>query len=135
MALLGNSKLTVVGDIQQEWIRLNGETAVNYPMTVLAVDGAFAAVNRELINIILDNVKASVRWVQENPAAAGQLVEKHELGLRAAAVSAAIPKSNYVFIPAQEARPDLEALYRVFLDFVPASIGGKLPGDDFYYKQ
>jgi NitT/TauT family transport system substrate-binding protein len=39
-----------------------------------------------------------------------------------------------VFIPAQEARPDLEALFKVFLDFAPASIGGSLPGEDFYYK-
>jgi NitT/TauT family transport system substrate-binding protein len=103
-------------------------------MTVLAVDGAFAEANRELVNIILDNVRDSIRWVQANPVAAGDLVEKHELGLRAAAISAAIPKSNYVFIPAQEARPGLEALYRVFLDFAPASIGGRLPGDGFYYR-
>jgi len=134
MALLGNNKLTAVGDIQQEWIRLNGEMAASYPMTVLAVDGAFAAANSELVNIILDNVRASIRWVQANPQTAGQLVEKHELGLKAEAITAAIPKSNYVFIPAQEARPGLEALYRVFLDFAPASIGGKLPTDGFYYK-
>ena len=134
MARQGNSRLTVVGDIQQEWIRLNGGMAANYPMTVLAVDGAFAAANSGLIKIILDNVKASVEWVLANPAVAGQLVEKHELGLNAGAVSAAIPGSNYVFIPAQEARSSLEALYRVFLEFAPVSIGGRLPTDDFYYE-
>jgi len=147
MARQGNPGLTVVGDIQQEWLRLHGGAVSgtvgdgaggtggeNYPMTVLAVDGAFAAANTALINTILDSARASVEWVQANPAAAGQLVEKHEFGLRAAVAERAIPTSNYAFIPAQEARPGIEALFRVFLEFAPASIGGVLPADSFYYK-
>ena len=51
---------------------------------------------------------------------------------RSAVVSAAIPRSNYVFIPAAEAQPALEDLFRAFLEFAPASIGGALPGDWFY---
>jgi NitT/TauT family transport system substrate-binding protein len=60
-------------------------------------------------------------------------VEKHDFGLKAAVAAAAIPRSNYVFIPAAEARPSVEALFRVFLQFSPDSIGGGLPGDLFYY--
>jgi NitT/TauT family transport system substrate-binding protein len=136
MARNGSGRISVVGDIQDEWIKLHGGAAsgANYPMTVLAVDAAFAAANSGLIKTVLDRLKASVEWVQANPAAAGQLVEKHELGLRAAVVAAAIPRSNYVFIPAAEARPGIEALFRAFLEFAPASIGGALPGDDFYYR-
>jgi NitT/TauT family transport system substrate-binding protein len=59
-------------------------------------------------------------------------VEKHDLGLRAAVVRDAIPQSNYVFIPAVQARESLETLFGAFLEFSPASIGGSLPGDDFY---
>jgi NitT/TauT family transport system substrate-binding protein len=133
MARSGSGKIAVVGDVQAEWMRLHGGGA-NYPMTALVVDGAFAAANGSLIKTVLDSVKASVEWVAANPAAAGQLVEKHELGLRAAVVNAAVPRSNYVFIPAAEARPALEALYRAFLEFAPASIGGALPKDGFYYR-
>jgi NitT/TauT family transport system substrate-binding protein len=134
MARQGNSRITAIGDIQQEWIRLNGSSAANYPITVLVVDGNYAAANRELVNMILDRVKDSIEWVTANPSVAGQLVEKHDLGLKAAVVRDAVPSSNYVFIPAQEARPSLEALFQVFLEFSPVSIGGKLPGDDFYYR-
>ncbi|GHV95740.1 lipoprotein [Spirochaetia bacterium] len=135
MARSGNSKLAVVGDVQAEWIKLHGGAgAASFPMTVLVVDADFAAANSGLVKAVLDSVKASVEWVVANPAAAGQLVEKHELGLRAPVVRDAIPRSNYVFIPAAEARPGLEALYRAFLEFAPASIGGALPKDDFYYK-
>jgi NitT/TauT family transport system substrate-binding protein len=135
----GNTRLAVVGDIQKEWAALHPGTgsraggAAAYPMTALVVDGAFASANGALIKTVLDSVKASIEWVISNPAAAGQLVEKHDLGLRAPVITAAIPKSNYVFISAAEARPGIEALFKAFLEFAPASIGGALPKDDFYY--
>jgi NitT/TauT family transport system substrate-binding protein len=132
MALSGRPDLTLVTDVQQEWINAGG--AGNYPMTVLVVDAGYAAANPALIHGVLNALKASVEWVTANPAAAGDLVEKHELGLQARVVTAAIPRSNYIYIPAAEARPALEALYRAFLDFSPESIGGALPGDAFYYK-
>ncbi|MDR2435207.1 MAG: ABC transporter substrate-binding protein [Treponema sp.] len=137
MARNGNSNIKLVGDIQDEWIRLHGSAnnggGANYPMTALVVDGAFAAANGGLVKAVLESLEASVKWVTANPAAAGALVEKHDLGLRAPVVAAAIPRSNYVFIPASAARPGIEALFRAFLEFAPASIGEALPKDDFYY--
>jgi len=132
MARQGKPDLRDVVDIQEEWVRAGGSG--NYPMTLLVVDGAFADANPQAITAILNAVKNSIEWVAAHPADAGLLVEKHELGLKAAVVTAAIPKSNYVFIPAVEARPSLEALFRVFLENSPVSIGGALPADRFYWK-
>lgn len=132
MARAGKPELAVVSSIQEEWVKAGG--AGNYPMTVLVVDSALAAARPGLIKAILAALKDSTEWVIANPAEAGALVEKHELGLKAPVVAAAIPRSNYVFIPAVEARPSLEALYRAFLEFAPASIGGALPPDSFYLK-
>jgi len=130
MAQAGRKDLAQVADIQEEWVWAGGSG--NYPMTCLVVEGAFARNNPRALRVILDGVKASIEWVRANPEEAGVLVEKHDLGLKAPVIAVAIPRSNYVFIPAQEARPGLEALYRVFLEFAPQSIGGKLPGEDFY---
>ncbi|MDR2632802.1 MAG: ABC transporter substrate-binding protein [Treponema sp.] len=130
MARSGKAGLKLVSDIQAEWVKAGGNG--NYPMTVLVVDGNFAASNPQAVRAILEAVKASIAWVISHPAEAGELVEKHQLGLRAAVVQAAIPRSNYVFIPAQEARPALESLFRAFLEFAPVSIGGALPADSFY---
>jgi NitT/TauT family transport system substrate-binding protein len=132
MAQSGNPGLRQIGDIQAEWVSAGGRG--NYPLTALVVDAAFAASQPAALRAILDAYRASIQWVGAHPAEAGVLVEKHNLGLRAAVVSAAIPRSNYVYIPAAEARPSLEALFRAFLDFAPDSIGGRLPGDDFYLK-
>jgi NitT/TauT family transport system substrate-binding protein len=82
--------------------------------------------------VIAKAYEASVAWVKAHPAEAGALAEKHDLGLKAAVASAAIPRSAYVFEPAREARPDVEALLSVFLAIAPKSIGGKLPAPDFY---
>jgi NitT/TauT family transport system substrate-binding protein len=132
MAALGRPELASVADIQEEWVKAGGPG--NYPMTLLVVDGAFASANPAAVGEILAAVKASIEWVKARPAEAGVLVEKHELGLRAAVVAAAVPRSSYVFIPAAEARSSLEALFRAFLENDPVSIGGALPGDSFYLR-
>jgi NitT/TauT family transport system substrate-binding protein len=132
MALTGKPDLVSVVDIQREWTRAGGKD--NFPMTLLVVDGAFASENPGAVKEILNAVKASSEWVRTNPADTGKLVEKHELGLSAPVVAAAVPKSNYVFIPAAEGRAALEALFALFLEYAPASIGGVLPGEGFYFK-
>ncbi|MDR0524645.1 MAG: ABC transporter substrate-binding protein [Spirochaetaceae bacterium] len=132
MARAGKPDLRLVSDIQQEWAQAGGNG--NYPVTVLVVAGDFAASQPALLKTILNAVKSSIEWVVSHPAEAGALAEKHHMGIGASVAAAAIPRSNYVFIPASEARPGLEALYRAFLEFAPASIGGKLPGENFYLK-
>jgi NitT/TauT family transport system substrate-binding protein len=132
MARAGNPALRPVSNIQDEWAGATGTG--NFPMTVLVVDGEWARTHRPALAAVLERLKASIEWVLANPAEAGALVEKHDLGLRAPVAAAAVPRSNYVYIPAAEARPALESLYRVFLEFAPQSIGGALPGDSFYWK-
>jgi NitT/TauT family transport system substrate-binding protein len=139
MALNANSSLKAVGDIQGDWARLTGDNAPyagqagNFPMSALVVDRDFASAHGALIALILENIQNSIEWVTTHPAEAGLLAEKHELGLPARVVQDAIPKSNYVFIPAVRARAALEALFAVFLEFAPESIGGRMPADDFYF--
>jgi NitT/TauT family transport system substrate-binding protein len=130
MARSGKPNLRQVTDIQQEWIRAGG--GGNYPMIALVVDADFAAAQPALLRFLLGEIKSSIEWVAANPVEAGGLVEKHGLGLRGAVAAAAIPRSNYRFIPAPEARPGLEGLYKAFLEFSPSSIGGRLPPDSFY---
>jgi len=133
MARTARPDLRDVADVQEEWIRAGGPG--NYPMTLLVVDGDFAAANPAAVTEILNAARNSIEWVQANPAEAGELVEEHDLGLRAPVITAAIPHSNYVFIPAVEGRAAMEALFRVFLENTPVSIGGVLPDDGFYWAK
>ncbi|HCM28394.1 MAG: sulfonate ABC transporter substrate-binding protein [Treponema sp. GWB1_62_6] len=130
MARSGKPALTAPIDIQAEWAKAGGNAT--YPMTTIVVDRAFAERNPGALRVVLGAWRASVLWTIANPAEAGRLAEKHDLGLKAAVAAAAIPRGAFVFIPASEARPSLEALYRTFLGYAPASIGGALPSDAFY---
>jgi NitT/TauT family transport system substrate-binding protein len=131
MARQGSASLVQVSDIQAEWGKAGGQG--NYPITVLVVDAQFAKENSDGMKTILSAVKDSIEWVKANPAEAGALVEKHELGLRAPVVTASVPRSNFAFVDAKAARPTLTALYETLLEFAPDSIGGRLPDDSFYY--
>ena len=132
MARLGKPELHSVTDIQEEWAAVAG--GGNFPISVLVVDGAFADADPEAVAAILGAVKDSVGWVRAHPGEAGALAEKHDFGISAAVVTAAVPNSNYVFIPAAEGRPAMEALFTAFLEYDPVSIGGALPSDRFYLK-
>ena len=132
IALSGKPDLKLIGDIQNEWRGFAG--GENFPMTVLAVDGDFASKNPEALSIILKSLSDSIQWTKDHPVEAGALAAKHDLGFPQGAAAQAIPKSNYVFIPAVQARSALENLFKVFLDFSPVSIGGALPQDSFYLR-
>jgi NitT/TauT family transport system substrate-binding protein len=133
MARAGKSGLRDVCDVQEEWIKSGGQA--NYPMTALVVDAAFAAGNPAFMRALLDAYQKSIAWVTANPAEAGALAEKYDLGLRAPVVAASVPHSNFVFSRAREARPSIEALFRAFLEYAPGSIGGALPDAAFYYTE
>ena len=130
MALAGGKGLSVPFDMQAEWKAAGGSS--DYPMTVLVVDTRFADEHPAAVAAIAAAYRAAVDWVVAKPKEAGALVERADLGLKAPVAAAAIPRSAYVFIPAAEARSDLEALFSVFLSLSPASIGGKLPDSRFY---
>ncbi|MCL1993158.1 MAG: ABC transporter substrate-binding protein [Spirochaetes bacterium] len=132
MALAGRPDLRQVADIQELWAAAGGQR--DYPMTLLVVDGAFADANPAAVAAVLSAARASIEWVNSDPAAAGALVERHGLGLSAPVVSASVPRSNFVFIPATDARPSLEALLQVFYDYAPSAIGGAMPADSFFLR-
>ncbi len=115
-------------DIQKEW----GKD--NFPMTVIVVRAEFAQKYPETVRAFLAAYKESIAWTNANPMEAGKLVEKHTLGLKAPIVAKSVPFSNFTFATAAEARPQVEKLLNVFLDFAPESIGGKLPDEGFYFK-
>lgn len=106
----------------------------NYPLTLLVANKkALAEKGAYIENYLLEYEKA-VKWTLENPSEAGRLVEKHTLGLTASITAASIPEGCYVFTRAEETRPQIEKLLGIFYERDPDSIGGKLPGEDFYQK-
>jgi NitT/TauT family transport system substrate-binding protein len=129
-----SDKVRTALDFQQEYLELTGEKNI-YPLSVMVVRADFAKENPQLLMDFLAKYDLAVNWTISNPAASGNLTQKHNLGLAADIVEKAIPLSNYTFIPAASAKKDLEKLLNLFLDNDKSSIGGKLPEEGFYYKK
>jgi NitT/TauT family transport system substrate-binding protein len=130
MAKVANPAIRSPLDLGALWTKQTGQA--NYPMTAFVVSSKLAMDRPQAVKTILEAYAASIDWVIAKPVAAGALVEKYDLGLKADIASKAIPLSAYAFTPAFAARPVVEALLGVFLELAPASIGGKLPDDGFY---
>lgn len=129
-----SEKVKRVLNLQNEYMAFN-ETLDNFPLTVLVVRKAYAEKHADELNNFLINYKKAFEWTIKNPKSAGNLVEKNDLGLASGIVTKSIPKANYVYIPAKEAKNKIEALLNIYLTYSPEAIGGKLPSNDFYYDQ
>lgn len=133
-ALMRNPDLRVALDITAEWRRVSGGTE-DLMMGAIIVQKAFAEAHPEALNSFLDEYKASVEYVNGNVAEAAKLIEKYSILPNAAIAEKAIPLSNIVYIDAQEAKPSLEAFYKILFDLEPKSVGGKLADEGFYYNR
>lgn len=132
MALSGRRDGFVPFSLSALWTESTGMK--DYPMSVF-VASAKAIRDRPLaLSAIMREYARSIASVIADPGRAGTLVEKHDLGLKASVVAASVPSSAFVFVEASEARPEIEAMLRVFLESAPASIGGKLPDSGFYAR-
>jgi ABC-type nitrate/sulfonate/bicarbonate transport systems, periplasmic components len=130
MALLAQPALRSPFDLGKLWTASTGQSS--YPMTALVLSSKLTSERPQAAAAIMKACSDSISWVIANPAAAGALVEKTDLGLKAAVATKAIPKSAYAYVPARVARSSIEALLAVFMELAPASVGGRLPDDGFY---
>ncbi len=106
----------------------------DFPMTLCVVRADYAHRYPEAVQKFLDAYRDSITWTIEHPASAAKLIEQHNLGLKAPIAEKAIPAINFDFVDAIAARPEIEALIDVFLEYAPQSVGGRLPSESFYLK-
>jgi len=130
MARSGNPKVRAPFSLSELWTRATGQD--DYPISVVVARSSLIAERPDAMAAFMSAYEASIAATLADPVGAGALVEKHDLGLKAAVAAAAIPACAFTFIPAREARASVEALLSVFLSAAPASIGGRLPDEAFY---
>jgi NitT/TauT family transport system substrate-binding protein len=102
-------------------------------MGCLVIDRTFADENPEYVEAFLKDYSASVAWVNENPVEAGVLIEKHAILPSADLAAAAIPSCAIVYKSATDAKNGIDAFLEILYGYNPASVGGELPDESFYY--
>lgn len=130
-----NPSAKVALDFQKEWTRINGEN-VPFAQTCLVVNAEFAKAHPDLVDKLLAAYAASLDWVNNNPVDAGKLVAaRSDIGLDATVTAEAIPRCNIKYQSAADASAAVNKCFEVLFAFNPASIGGKMPDEGFYYKK
>jgi len=110
----------------------NAAAAEGYPMTALVVTKGFASEHPAGLSALIDRYQKGLAAYTADPAAASAVAASLDLGLDAETIEAALPRLNMTWIPAAEARHSVEVFLEVLARENPASIGGRLPGPEFF---
>ena len=123
-----NADLRVALNLSEEWKMLTGGVMT---MGGIAVRKEFLEQNPEAVAEFVKDYGMSIDFTNENPAEAGVLIEKFEIAAAAVAENA-IPRCNIVWLTGEEYQTVLKNFLSVLFEANPASIGGNMPGEDFY---
>lgn len=118
-------------DLQQEWGRLLKREA-RIPQAGIAAMGQ-ALANPALVERFQQAYAASLKWCESKPDDCGAMVAKRVDMLTPEGVADSVRADNTAFVPATDAKPELEFFFGQLHARQPALIGGKLPDAGFYY--
>jgi len=119
-------------DLTDEWAKVSPDSQL--VMGVVVVRRAFAAEHPEAFAEFLADYAASTRFTNEHPDEAGALIAAAGVVPAAPIATKAIPGSHVTYIDGSAMQAALSGYLRVLYAADPASVGGALPGDDFYYR-
>ena len=117
-------------DLTQEWEKLDNGSQLLTGVVVARKD--FVEAEPQAVSQLLKDYALSVEKVNADPAAAA--VKIGDMGIVEAAVAEkAIPYCNIVCITGAEMKESLSGYLEVLFAANPASVGGELPGEEFYF--
>lgn len=99
---------------------------------VYIVRSDYLASNKEQVDAFLKDAAESAKKVVSEEDAAAVVVAQGIIGKEPIA-KRAIPNCNITLITGSEMKVSVSAMLKVLFDANPKSIGGAMPGDDFYY--
>ena len=127
--VIGKSEnFRVALNLSEEWNNLTGEVLT---MGGIAVRKEFLEQNPEAVAEFVKDYGMSIEFTNANPSEAAALIEKYEIAA-AAVAEKAIPRCNIVWLYGEEYKTVLKNFLSVLHEGNPASVGGAMPGEDFY---
>lgn len=135
-ALMQNDSLRAALDVTalfEDAARADGKEGMVLSMGCVIVRRAYAQEHPEALAQFMADYAASVEMVNADVSGAAQLVQKHGILPKAAVAERAIPNCHIVFITGEAMRAQIEPLYQLLYAANPASVGGAMPDDAFYY--
>lgn len=128
-----NENLSVVLDLTKEWADVQGEGGSSLVTGVTVVRRDFLDEHQETVDRFLKEHKAGTDYANEHVEEAAELVAAAGIIEKAAVAAKAMPYCNITYIDGADMKTALSGYLEVLYGQDAASVGGSLPGEDFYY--
>ena len=125
-----NPDLTVALDLTAEWDKVFEPGSLVQGCVVVRRE--FAEQYPEAVKQFLADYEASVKLLSEDVQAAAEKIEASGIFAKAAVAAKAIPNCNICFVTGEDMQRELGAFLEIMSEKAPQSIGGAVPGSDFY---
>lgn len=135
VACAQNEKLSAAIDLTKEWAAVQGEGGSSLVTGVTVVRKGFLSQAKEAVDQFLDDHAASAAYANEHVEETAQMVSAAGIIEKAAVAEKAIPACNITYLDGEEMKQALSGYLTVLCEQDPASVGGGLPGEDFYYSR
>lgn len=130
-----NKDLKTPLDLTAEWDKTQKSSSSPSRMVtgVTVVRNDFLEKEPEAVKIFLSEHEKSAAYTKEQTQKAAELVVKTGIIEKAPIAELALPKCNITCITGTQMKDALSGYLQVLYDQDPKSVGGELPGDEFYY--
>lgn len=133
-AMAQNEALSMVLNLAEVWDSVQTEKEGSRLVTgVTIVNRSFLEEHEEAVNTFLKEHEASIQFTVSEPDTAAEWIAEAGIVAKAALAERALPYCNIEYIAGEEMKQALSGYLEVLFEQNPASIGGALPDDLFYY--
>lgn len=133
IAKSSNNNLVTVLDLTEEWDKVSAEGSLVQGCVVVRKE--FADTHPDIIKEFLNQYEASISFLSENDADIAGVIESSGVFAKGAIAAKALPNCNLCFIVGDDMKAPMDAFLNIMFQTQPASIGGAIPADDFYYTK
>ena len=130
--LMQNENAVTLFNMTDEWDKVFGGDST-LMMGCVIVRNEFLQENPGAVALFLQEYAASIEKAQSDVEGTAALCEQYGLIPKAALAQKAIPSCGLTFVTGTEMKSALSGYLQVMFDADPKSVGGAMPGDDFYY--
>ncbi len=125
--------ITNAMDLTAEWNKVS--TKDSLVQGCIVVRRAFLEEYPEAVETFLNEYKASIEYLSTDIDSASQMIVDNGIFTNAAIAKKALPNCNVCFLDGAAMKSAMETYLGILYGIAPASVGGKLPADDFYYAK
>lgn len=133
VACMQNERLSIVMDMNKEWENISGKNGSKLVTGVTVVRNEFLKEHKMEVDKFIEAHKKSVEEVNKNVEKSAALAVKAEIIPKEPIATKAIPQCNITCITGEEMQRALSGYLEVLYGMEQSSVGGSLPGEEFYY--